>query len=361
MQTPLSAEEKEAQKAAEIAFKKVQLKARRAKFRLRHPLVKRALATIAEAHRNRGNGSSRCGVTVVGESRSGKSTLTFLYAEQYPDDEVNGVPRRRVVVLSFPSATSSAQVTKELCRLLGDPLPHKGDVDDRLDRFTKILIKLGVELLIFDEGHHLVEGRSDKVALQISRWLKTLIDRHNLGVVLLGTKEVRRATELNREVRNRFFTPVELTAFGDAQLEKNGKLQLVELGELRIVLAALQSHFDQTQRFSLNSVIMAQRFILATDGLIGLIVDMVERACEYAIDDDRETINMSDLARTYDLYIGRALDGGVGNPFRGNSRLVTALVRNGGYLTNSESGGTNNRIVGKARKASVGDVLKVGP
>lgn len=345
---------------ATIALKKKTLEAELKSILLNHPLARKALDVIAEAHRNRSSSRPRRGAMIFGPSRAGKTKITKIYAQLYPDDEVNGKPRKRVIVMSFPSSTTSAQVMDDLLTDLGDPMPSKGRVSERLRRFRNLLMAYGVEVIIFDEGHHLVEGRSDNVALQIARWLKSLMDLNDLSIVLLGTESVRRAIELNREVRNRFLTPVSLTAFGDAKIvTKEGKEENVELGALRIALAGIGKHFTQARGFDFSSALMAQRFVLASEGLIGHMVELVEKACDLAIDADRETITIADLAKAYSLFFGDPIEGGIGNPFTGDARLISEAVKKGWGHAERPANATNKRIKGVRRETTVAEVIKV--
>lgn len=359
MRAPMSQEEKEAERRARIEFKKEQLMKKRALLLLRHPKVKKALALIAEAHENRGTGESIRGVTIVGRSRSGKTTIADLYLAMHPDDVVNGRPRRRVIKLTFPKVKTISQVMEDLLRILGDPIPTKGSVSSRRQRFKDLLNALGVEVVLFDEGHHLVTNRSDSVAEDIANWLKEVIDQYNLTIVLFGTEEVRRATSLNEEVANRFFAPLSLTAFGDIRIvNENGKEELVELGELRVALKAIQDHFDETRDFALDGVIMARRFLLATDGLIGLMVNLIVRACRFTIEEERETISADDLARAYDLYVGEPIEGGVGNPFTAGADVIQTAFKNGLRRRLTTARGTNRRIRGQRRRTTVAEVIR---
>ena len=347
------------EKQARIAFRTSQLDAERHELTLYHPMVKHALELIGEAHRNQGRKHPRKGVMLVGPSRAGKTKTIELYRQKYPDDVVDGKPRRRVIVLSFPSTVSTSGVMSDLLRDMGDPIPERGSVAERIDRFRNLLKALGVEVLIFDEAHHLVEGRADTVALEISRWLKGLMDRYDLAIVLAGTESVRRATSLNDEVTNRFFAPHTLQQFGDATAAKPTGSTVIQLGALRVALHAIAKHFSVTRSVDLDTTVMAQRFNLACDGLIGNIIDTIQKAGEYAINDDRETITPLDLARAYDLYFGLEIEGGIGNPFTADAKLVAQAHQYGWGAAKQRGPSTSKRVKAKRRQTKVSDVIKI--
>lgn len=336
---------------ARVAARLAQLFDERKTLLLHHRLLEEGLELIEEVHRNRGiEGHPRKGAMIVGDSRAGKSTLLNQYAERYPDDEFEGRNRRRVVKMVFPAGTTTGQVMADLLRGMGDPLPTYGDAAERKSRFKDYLLALGVEVLMFDEAQHLVEGRTDVGALEISRWLKTLLDLHKVAVVLTGPEPVRRMINLNPEVSNRFLAPLTLQAFGNTAK--------VPLKDLRFALKKVQEHFTAAKGVDLSTTIMAWRFSLAAEGLIGLIVDIVQRACEYSIKDHRDTITEDDLARAYDRYRGVDIEGGIGNPFTADLALIQQVCESGWKPSAAAKKGMNKRYKAKARTTTIGDVIK---
>lgn len=321
--------------------------------RIEHPFVREALNLVDEAHRNQRLGGERRGVLIHGESRAGKTTALDMWSRRHPVEEVNGIPKTKFLSLSFPKSVTMAQVTEDLLRKLGDPFPFKGSVSTRRARFIEMLRKRGVEVLIFDESQNILTDRSTSTVNNICAWIRDLMDPkiYNLAVVLAGLDSTRQIIDYDESVENRFFRPVNLQAFGAAAEH--------DLRSLRAILRALERHYEVASSVDLSSSISAARFFLSSRGLIGLIVDLVERAGEYAIRDGRDRLTLGDLARAHDLFITKAIEG-VGNPFTADVARVIKCLESG-RLERVPKGEMKKRIRAKKRETKVGDVLTLSP
>lgn len=317
-------------------------------FRIKHPAVKRALECMAEAYANRVRIGARRGVLIHGESRAGKSTCLDLFAASFSEYMVDGVPQRTLLRLTFPSSTSPSQVMEDLLRDLGDPFPARGSVSTRRDRFQKLLTAQGVRVIVFDEAQQIMKRNKD-VLQKITDWLKELMDRYGLVLILAGLDITTDLIAFDPQVQNRFYTPVQLKAFG-GQVE-------TDVTAVRVILRAIEKHYPAAKDANLSSTITATRMVLATKGLLGLIVDIVERAGEYAIRDRRNCIVMADLADAFELLVHTQLEG-LGNPFRAPPDRIVALFDAGAAAQREPTGEVmRKRVRAKKREIKVSDLI----
>lgn len=330
-----------------------QLAAEVAKCKVLHPRVQLGLDLMREAHESALLRSGRQAVIIYGASRSGKTRLLQLYREKFGTGP-NG--DRRIIFLSLMGNATVDSVVTDLLRGVGDPLCTKGTVASKTERLENLLASLGIEMIQIDEAQHILENRSDHVVASIADWFKSLMnDRSDdrpkkLSFVLSGTLPAKRLLDINDQLRNRFYAPVEMQLFGTSNE--------IDVRHMRALLAAIESQIGIAKGATLSSTEMAIRFRLATNGCIGIIVDLIERAGKSAIRGDRTTISVADIADAYDLLIGADF-ATFGNPFRCSVSTTIAATNMTSPQSNSAQRGMNRRVRGRKKKIKVGDVLKL--
>ncbi|WP_019616898.1 TniB family NTP-binding protein [Psychromonas ossibalaenae] len=126
-------------------------------------------------------------ILVRGETGTGKSEFIKRYCASHPRIEEADRTKIPVLVSLLPKAKHPKPVVSQLLRDLGDPLSGTGaDTDQLTDRLVILLKATGVELIILDEFQHSIETKSNQVVYDIADWIKTLINKAKIPVVLFG-------------------------------------------------------------------------------------------------------------------------------------------------------------------------------
>ncbi len=144
-------------------------------------------------------------VLVTGETGTGKSEFIKKYLAKY--HRVEEVERTKVPVLVslLPKARHPKPVVSQLLRDLGDPLGGTGgDTEQLTDRLITLLKGTGTEIIILDEFQHAIETKSNKVVYDIADWIKTLINKAKIPIVLFGLPWSSYVLDVNHQLARRF-------------------------------------------------------------------------------------------------------------------------------------------------------------
>ena len=149
---------------------------------------------------------------IAGESGAGKSTLLKAYAANFPplrlEDVKDGswrgkpVPAAvlerlrdgdiiRVVLVEAPKGrTSERAFVAAIFQALGYRCAEHWNTDRIISQIVEYADALGVELFLIDEGHHLVKGRGPLEAGPITEFVKSLLNRLGIPIVIAGQPEL---------------------------------------------------------------------------------------------------------------------------------------------------------------------------
>lgn len=123
---------------------------------------------------------------ITGVQGAGKTTLCKAYARRYPRTQTR--EGRIIPVLStfVPSITTKKSLPTRLLHALGDGAAEKGTSVNQTLRIIKLVRDCGVEMIILDEFQHFIDSDSNAVLVNISNWLKDLINETGKPVALVG-------------------------------------------------------------------------------------------------------------------------------------------------------------------------------
>lgn len=319
-----------------------------------HPRVERGLELMREGVESALNGGNRTGVMVTGESRSGKTKLLRIFQQRANE---YGCDPQRILYVSLSGPTTVNGLVTAMLEALGDPMPEAGDASQRKRRLEKRLLDRQFAMVQIDEAQQTIDHRSDEVVHDIADYVKGLMNPKSssqpqlpICFVLAGTPSLQRLLQFNSQLNNRFFTPLELQLFSTASE--------LDLKDLRMLLIALEKQISVTKTARLGTSEMAIRLRAASDGCVGIIVDLLEHAGKNAIREGRASITIADLAEAYELLMpaGKL---GLGNPFRAALTAVTQAALAAPAL---KAGGraVGRRSRAKRRDVTLGEVINVG-
>lgn len=239
-------------------------------------------------------------VALVGESRSGKSTIKNQLVREFNTE------RRRAVEFTLTEKIEPRGVLQRYLWSMGD-LVAKGTVPELMRKAEDATAAEGVEIVFIDEAQHL--RREDaKVNYQRANLVKTLLDAARVPFVLIGTPDLDGLIGGNDQVKNRMIDRIELDPFS----RKDGPDWL----EYRGILHRWDEALPFPEWCFLRKKPVALALHAATGGYIGRVSRLTRFAGKEAIMDGSSRIEVKHWIRAWErLEAEYATDRT--NPFKG--------------------------------------------
>lgn len=253
------------------------------------------------------------GMFVVGLPGTGKSRLIQHYQEKFNIRDRSMRDYCPVLIVDVFASNSVDQFYQSILTALGDPEPSKGRIGAKLHRIQKLVEKLEVELIIFDEIHNLLPENVGASSRKIANTIKTLMNQLKVPMILVGEPEAVTLRIDHKSIAGRFPSTHEvkpLSCKGEREIEyfksyMRGLSSLISLDTVPL---------DTTE--------MVFRFMLATRGLPREISEILTKAIELC---DSDKVCMIDLVRSHSLLTNNVSV----NPFSLNSvKLKKAMEMN---------------------------------
>ena len=257
---------------------------------IEHPRFTAVIREIARIHqRGRAAGVAE-GMLVVAQTGSGKTTALEYYGAKFPRLIEAGITRVRVLYVETPESPSVKDLAEAILRALGDPAAAKGTTADKTLRIIRFCKECGVELLLIDEFQHFFDGRRKTECGRVSDWLKSLINKVGVPVVLAGLPRAIQVVNINPQLRRRFSTPYYMEPF--AFTTKSDQT------EFRAVLKSMQARLP-TGSVDISEANLARRFYFASHGLFDYVVKIIDDAASRGGTGPGGMLSMADYARAF--------------------------------------------------------------
>lgn len=249
-----------------------------------------AIRKIASLHRRSRFNDYGGGLLITGLTGSGKSSTVKYYRDYFPKHDGPEGQLAPVLYVETPHAPTVKTLAEAILAALGDPASCKGTSEEKTRRIYRFFDVCKVELLLIDEFQHFAEVNRRGATREVTDWLKNLINVTRIGVVLAGMPACKQILSYNPQLARRFSAHHHLPPFSYLSTEQ--KL------EFRGVLQSLQSELP-IESCCLHSDELARRMFVASYGLIGFIVTILEEACDIARRTDAPLINLQILAQAF--------------------------------------------------------------
>jgi len=248
------------------------------------------------------------GMLLKGQSGAGKSSIIEWFLKRNPMYEEDKKFVQPVVRASVPPKPDVSSLGQEILNGLGDPYSDSSTKESRRRRIYTLMKNLGVKLLILDEVQHFVD-HGGASALEVTNWFKMLVSETQIPVVLVGLPRSEDLLTRNEQMARRF--PMR------CYLEPFHHRSDYAFHEFRGVLSALQKRIT-VPCIPLHHPDVADRLLMATHGLMGHIISLLDAAVDTANYQGCE-IDLSILAIAFNEVVWRAPD--ALNPFLTNEPL----------------------------------------
>jgi hypothetical protein len=153
-----------------------------------------------------------------------------------------------------------------------------------------------VELIVFDEFHHLFDVDRAKVMTKASQWLKVLIVNTGIPVVVCGMPEAEFVLSAEHTER-RFKERLALRCF--TWRTAQGRREFCGM------LKRLDTTLPLAKESGLAQPEMAGRFYLASRGVPDYLMTLIRGAVAEAVGQGNEAIQTADLARVFETKLAQ--------------------------------------------------------
>lgn len=213
-----------------------------------------------------GTGAKPSGMMLLGESGTGKSTMSKHLAAHGNQHCVGH--QQRVIYATLNGSSALGSVYSSILDKMGDQAPEHGTNPRKLQRLVAGLTSKDTHVLIIDETQHLITKRfnGDANLREVTNALKSILDAGTTSLILAGLPEARALWADDPQLRRRFLPPVELRdftpddreAWRDVIKEMVGCCARVGIGKPEISLGELS---DRMMLASLGKISNAARII----------------------------------------------------------------------------------------------------
>ena len=207
-----------------------------------------------------------------GRTGAGKSALLRKYCEKYPREMLEKTTKVTVLSALIPESSDQKNLVTEILFSLGDPCYSKGLKAIQTTRLRLFLKDCQTEIIILDEFQHCIDRDNNKVLKAVSDWLKLLIENTRIPIVLMGQPESLRILDDNPQLSRRFGQREYLRPFQFNNAE--------EIEGFRTFLYAFDISLPLCERSNLSSTGTASRLYYASNGVVGYVHKIIEKAFE---------------------------------------------------------------------------------
>lgn len=228
---------------------------------------------------------------VVGDTGAGKTTLIEKYLAKNPRSETNDGSVIPILSTSLPPNATPITASEQLLSDLGDPLAFSRGIDPvKIAKEMSGLMKsCGVELIIMDEFQHMIDRKNKQILHSAADWLKMLIVRSKIPVVLFGMPYSVVILEANNQLAGRFELQHTLEPF-----RLNNK-------ENRTLYKTFLIMLDEALPFHESSVLaspdMMKRIYAFSQGNLRRIRKLINRSSRLALRDNSNKILLEHFAK----------------------------------------------------------------
>jgi hypothetical protein len=226
---------------------------------------------------------------IVGETNNGKSMIVNQFLHRHkPDVHVGSQPSRfPVLLVQAPNVPDEGRLYNAILSQIFTPFRSSARVDQRQSQAIRMLDAIGVRLLIIDEIHNILAGTTIKQQ-QFRNAIRYIGNELQIPVVGVGTRDAYFAIQLDKQLENRFdVAPVPKWTMDEDYIR---------------LLISFEHELQLKESSNLRAAPLASHILSRTEGTIGEIARMLVEAACYAIDNNKESIDMDILAKC--SYVG---------------------------------------------------------
>ena len=244
------------------------------------------LQELQNLHMYGGSGDIASCLLVTAPSRAGKSVTIKKYMENFPEGGDQYNDRMPILLIDVPSPCTIKALAEKMLTELGDLRPSSGSAAAMMERVSRLIKDLGVELIILDEFQHL--GELESARKQVANTIKALLNDGLVPIVLVGLPEAEEVLNAEPQLANRCYGRVRIRPL----IAKDAK----EFKAFRSLLSKFEAALPFMAESNLQKPSTALRIHRHTEGLLGKVERLIENAMLIAIREQRPCIDRECLA-----------------------------------------------------------------
>ena len=263
---------------------------------LGHPIYKNALRDLwASAARARNGPMEGRARILIGGSGDGKTRLLRkMVSEPWAQSDLTGKTEDIIPVkyVEVPSRVTPRELVKTLLEAFGEQASARQSAEDIIDDLVPLFQGVGLRLLLLDEAHWLMKSKSQEVREANAEFLKSLLNRTGVSIVLAGMEEL----DL---LHNRFHTQMRRRLLGKIVLRPYRWASVAERKWFIAILKKYENAIDLPKPSGLGEVEIARRLYLVSRGSLGVVVQYLNNALEIADARRGSSITREDLSAAH--------------------------------------------------------------
>jgi hypothetical protein len=243
--------------------------------------------------------TARCGepycMSLEGATGAGKTRLAKSYLNQHPPYETEQGIMRPVFYMVTPAETTVKGLAEQMLFALGDPAAHKGtgtQMDSRLDH---LIGACGVDLIILDDFHHLLNISTERRLKAVSDWLKVRIKNTGKTFLIVGIEgEIAKVLTYSPQLARLFAARTTLEPFPWDPTQPD------PIVEFDLFVRLAESALNIQLPTSVPRIELLYRLHYATAGLVGNIVTLLRYTALLAEEQVIQAVTLPLLANAFD-------------------------------------------------------------
>lgn len=254
-------------------------------------------------------GEPHC-MALEGRPGTGKSTVMTSYAKAFPRYETATGTKIPIFYLETPSPVTVKGMAARMLEVLGDPAAHRGtlwSMNSRLVHFLKEAC--GVQLVILDDFHHLIDRETNRILDTVSDWLKVLIKETNVPFLVVGIEgRVDQILKSNEQLSRLFAVREKLQPFPWDPTDEDKVKDF----------AAFIKYAEQGVGVSFSEELsrreLLHRLHYATAGVVGNVMNLLHLAAFEARKQTVDTLTLTILSQAFAKRLNEHISTKI-NPF----------------------------------------------
>jgi len=244
---------------------------------LPHPFAKKILSDLELIINQPKIDGAPMGKAVIGRSGSGKTTVLKHFVQQHTSDSALHQP----LYVNAPSGPNLNTLLISILESVNDFKPTARTAGEKEKRIKRILSTLKPSIIIFDEAQNLAQGTS-KQTNNCFNTIKSISNELSIPTILAGTDTLIPAIEKDEQYMRRW----RATRLETYNSNNQAFVQLVNVMVQVLGLNSQELPLAKTVYSKIHNY---------SDGVIGLVKEILINAAILAIEDKSERIKVSHI------------------------------------------------------------------
>ena len=226
------------------------------------------------------------GMVLIGDSGVGKSSIISLFASEANKELDN---EKAVIRVHTHNVRTLNAIYTSVLQSLGDIAPAKGKEHEKRLRIIALIANLNVQMIFFDDFHHVVEQRGREAARAIVDEIKMIKEESHVATVFVGVKSLANVGLINEQIDTRYNAIVEIPALNIKSED--------DVKDLRAFLTSYIDHHGIKLSFDIKTMDNIYHVYAATRGVLRVIVNLIKTAKLLADNEGCEVVTKTHFKR----------------------------------------------------------------